>query len=277
MSIVVVKAHRRYGVKTVKLAELLNLLRESILNDRTDRIGGTSDYLWTDTMLITYINEAQRRFAVKGLVLRDGTTEDVTKITLVAGQTEYTLHKAVIAVISAKRSDQQADLNRVGHSLLGAYRAPTDNWVDPISYIGLPPGPPLAFSTDEQLIANDEGSVERVSLRVYPVPRTEDAGTIIRLRVVRKPISVFTVADLEEPLADQPSPEIPEDHHIEMLDWAAYLALRIVDDDAGSPRRAAEFAQTFEEHVRMARTTAMRKMFAPMPWGFGRGGFSWGN
>ena len=96
-------------------------------------------------------------------------------------------------------------------------------------------------------------------------------GNVLRLRVVRKPLDRLTVG------SPSARPEIPEDYHIEMLDWAAYLALRIVDDDAGSPRRAADFKATFEESVRKARTEVMRKLFAPMDWGFGRGGFSWGN
>lgn len=251
------------------LGELLSLLRNSILNDRSDRTSGTSDYLWTDETLVTYINEAQRRFAVKGLVLRDGITDEVTKVTLVEGQTQYPLHESVIAVLSAKLEDHVPDLSRVGHSLLGEYRAPSDTWVDPASYTSLPAGATLAYSTDETLSDYNTDSLSQVMLRVYPEPAAAQDGDVIRLRVVRKPIDRFSVDNLGA------SPEIPEDHHIEMLDWAAYLALRIVDDDAGAPKRAEEFRQMFEEHVRQARVSAMRKLFAPMPWGFGRGGFSW--
>lgn len=259
----------------MNLVELLQYLRGSILNDRSNRVGGVSDYLWDDATLITNINEAQRRFAVKGLVLRDGTTPEVTEVTLVAGQTRYELHPSVISVLSARRGDQLVDLNRVGHSLLSSYRSTADTWVDPAAYNGLPPGVPLAIATDEELSVDDVGSLSKVTLRVYPTPRTEEAGKIIKLRVVRKPLRKFTLADLELDAEDVPSPEIPEDHHIEMLDWAAYLSLRIVDDDQGAPRRAEEFRVMFEDHVKQARNLAMRKLFAPVQWGFGRGGFSW--
>lgn len=252
------------------LGELLTLLRESMLNDRSDRTAGTSDYLWTDTTLVTYISEAQRRFAAQGLVLRDGTTDEVTKVTLVAGQDVYPLHEAVIAVISAKLSTQRADLQRVGHSFLAAYSAPADNWTDPATYQGLPPGPTLAWSTDDYLQDFDSDSLSQIALRVYPVPTVDQAGQVIRLRVCRKPITRFEVGDLGA------TPEIPEDYHLDMLDWAAYLALRIVDDDAGNPKRAADFKATFEENVKNARKETMRKLFAPMGWGFGRGGWSWG-
>jgi len=252
------------------LGELLTLLRRAILNDRTDRTAGTSDYLWTDADLVTYINEAQRRFATQGLVLRDGTTDEVTKVTLVAGQSVYPLHESVIAIVSAKLATDQADLVRVGHSVLAAYSSPSDNWTDPATYQGLPPGPTLAYSTDEYLQDYDTDSLSQMSLRVHPVPTADQAGDIIRLRVVRKPIDKFLVTSLHM------VPEISEDYHIDMLDWAAYLALRIVDDDAGNVKRAADFKLTFEQNVKKARAETMRKLFAPLGWGFGCGGFSWG-
>lgn len=252
------------------LQELLTLLRESILNDRSDRVSGSADYLWTDKTLVTFINEAQRRFAVKGLILRDASTDEVTKVTLKAGQSVYALHPSVISVMSAKRDDNTtADIVRVGHSLFSAYTPPTATWHDPAHYNALPDGPTLAFSTDEALNDIDGNTFGQVSLRVHPKPRQEEDGNVIRLRVIRKPLAKLVETQLSA------EPEIPEDHHIEMLDWAAYLALRIVDDDAGAPKRAAEFAAAFEEHVKQARMVAMRKMFAPTGWGFGRGGFTW--
>lgn len=257
------------GAESVTLTELLSLLRNAILNDRSARTGGASDYLWTDETLITYINEAQRRFAVQGLVLRDGSTKEVTQVTLKTGVDTYALHPAVIAVMSAKLTDQNADLTRVGHSTLAAYRAPTDSWTDAQGYLTLPPGLPLSYTTDEQLSDIESGTVSQVTLRVYPKPSAAEDGKVLQLRVVRKPLVAFSSSTMSA------SPEIPEDHHIEMLDYAAYLALRIVDDDAGAPRRAAEFKATFEENVREARRLALRKMFAPMEWGFGRGGWNW--
>lgn len=251
------------------LGELLTLLRGSILGDRSDRIEGTSDYLWTDETLVTYINEAQRRFAVQGLVLRDSATPEVTQIRLVAGQTTYPLHEAVIAVLSANTNGNVSDLTRVGHALLGVYRSPSDTWVDPDGFTALPPGATLAFSTDEGLSDRDTDSLSQIIMRVYPTPGADQDGDLVRLRVVRKPIEKLTVNTLGM------SPELPEDHHIEMLDYAAYLALRIVDQDAGSPNRAADFKATFEESVKEARKLAMRKLFTPTGWAFGRGGWSW--
>jgi hypothetical protein len=253
----------------MNLGDLLTELRENILHDRSDRVAGSPDYLWSDATLIRYINQAQRRFARKGLILRDSTTPDVTQVTLQTGVTEYTLHPSVLAVISARVSTDNADLARAGHSALNTYRQPDPYFFDPSQLSTLPPGKPLAYSTDETLGVDDNDSVSVPVMRVYPEPNSAYNGTVIKLRVVRLPIDDLTTNNLNA------VPEIPQDHHLEMLDWAAYLALRIVDIDGGAPNRAAEFRASFEAHVKEARDAAMRKMFVPLQWGFGRNGFSW--
>lgn len=251
----------------MNLGELLDELRVNILNDRSDRVSGSSDYLWTDATLTRYINEAQRRFARKGLVIRDAKTPEVCEITLATGVTEYTLHPSVLAVISAKVTGDVVDLRRGGHAAFDTYQLPDTYFFDINQLATLPPDKPIAFSTDETLDEDDSGSFSAVTLRVYPAPSATYNGTKIKLRVVRLPLTALS--------ANKQVPEIPEDHHLEMLDWAAYLALRIVDHDAGNPARAHEFRKMFEDHVMAARNSAMRKMFAPAGWGFGRNGFSW--
>ncbi len=155
--------------------------------------------------------------------------------------------------------------------MLGIYRAPDIDIIDPARFAALPAGRPLAYTTDEYLSPDDYGSIGVPTLRVYPAPSAAVAGDIVYLRVVRKPLLPFVATRLNV------YPEIPEDHHLEMLDWAAYLALRIVDQDAGDAKRALEFRTSFEAHVKAARTMVLRKLFAPLPWGFGRNGWSWGS
>lgn len=253
----------------MNLGELLYELRFNILNDRTDRVEGTSDYMWTDATLVRFIDEAQRRLAIHGLVIRDSVTPEVTEVRLEEGTTHYTLHDSVIAVISARRSDDMADLRRTGHPMLGAYRPASETWEDLNGISGLPPGRVMVYSTDDGVVTGDTDAVSNVSLRVYPTPNDDEDGTVLKLRVVRKPIERLRAGNTSAEL------EIPEEHHLEILDWAAYLALRIVDDDAGNPKRALEFRASFEETVKRARMLAMRKMYAPTPWGFGRNGFTW--
>jgi hypothetical protein len=202
----------------MNLGELLEQLREGILNDRSDQTSGDSDFLWTDRTLIRYINEAQRRLAIRGLVIRDGSTAECCDVTLVEGQTLYPLHDSVIAVVSAKRTDVDYDLTRAGHAVLAGYRSPTDTWVDPLRYSTLQPGSPIAYSTDEEISPDDMDTMNTVTLRVYPEPDADAAGSTVRMRVIRKPLQDLCSANLST------VPEVPADHHLDMLDWAAYPA-----------------------------------------------------
>jgi len=256
----------------MNLTELLSELRENILHDRSSLVGGTSDLLWSDATLIRYINEAHRRFARRGLVLRDANNTrhpEVTSVTLVEDQTEYPLHESVISILSAKVGGTVRDMARTGHSVLDGYVPPDTTTFDSASLETLAPGLPSVFSTDEQIVYDSDGSLTRVTLRVYPAPSADHAGADVALRVVRMPLEDLTAANMKA------VPEIPRDHHLEMLDYAAYLALRIVDTDAGNSRRADDFRKMFEAHVMEARKHARRKIFAPRPWGFGHGGFTW--
>lgn len=257
----------------MNLGELLQHLRGPMLNDRTSRVSGSSDYLWTDSELVTMINEAQRRLAVRSLLLRDGSDDDLTLVTLVEGQTEYVLHERVVAVVSAKLTTANVDLIRAGHSVFNRFRnTSSDTWVDPASFTNHPPGVTLAYSTDEELSAGDV-THSQITLRVHPAPAAAQAGTTIRLRVAKKPEDF----DTTDPIDGTQPCVVPVEYQIPMLDWAAYMALRIVDDEAGNLRRAADFRDSFEKHVTEARNMVFQKMFSPMGWGFGKGGFSWGN
>lgn len=252
----------------MNLGELLYELRYNIIRDRSDQVDGTSDQLWTDATLVRYINEAQRRFARKALILRDGATPQCCLVQLAAGVNEYPLDPSVLGVLSARYAGDTADLARAGHAQFDTYRTPDTYFFNPSLLSSMPPGKPLAFGTDDYISSDDEGATGVVTLRVFPVPAAPYLQTL-KLRVVRLPLNDFDVSDLSV------AAELPEDHQIEMLDWAAYLALRIVDHDAGNPQRAAEFRASFEDHVKNARNEVMRKMFSPMQWGFGRNGFTW--
>lgn len=251
------------------LSELLNELRRNILHDRSDKIAGQDDRLWDDATLVRYIDEAHKRFARIGLVIRDATTPEVVNVTLVEGQTQYTLHSSVLGVLSARIDPDEVDLARIDHPMIGMQQRYEGPYYDTASVRLLPPGRPVAYTTDEEIAESETGARAAVCMRVYPAPTAAFAGSVIKLRVVRLPLDNFCPNSLSR------TPEIPEVHHIEMLDWAAYLALRIVDHDLGDPKRAHEFRAMFEKSVDRARRDAMRKLFAPLGWSFGRNGFAW--
>ena len=250
------------------LQDLLDELGDSILRDRSDMMSGPEDQLWPDATLVKYINEAEGILARKGLVIRDASTPAVVEVPLVAGVTQYTLHASVVAVISAKIEGDAGDLARAGHSTLSSTQHPDPLFFDPSQLSILQPGKPLAFSTDEQLDIVS-GKSGMVSLRAYPEPSADYEGTKIKLRVVRKPIAALALTALTA------SPEVPEDYHLGLLDWAAYRALRNLDSDAGAVEKADKYKKAFDDMVEQARNDTLRKLFAPLQWGFGRSGFTW--
>lgn len=250
------------------LQDLLDELAKGMLRDRSDLMSGPADYMWSDETLVGYINEAESLLARKGLVIRDASTPAVVEFTLQTGITQYTLHPSVVAVISAKIVGDTGDLSRSGHSAFSSYQTPDTLYFDPNDLGTLTPGKPLAFSTDEQLdIASGKSGL--VSMRMYPEPTADYHNTVVQLRVVRKPINTLSVDDLNA------SPEVPEDYHLGLLDWAAYRALRNIDSDVGAVDKANAYKTEFNEMVMQARRDSLRKLFTPLQWGFGRSGFTW--
>ena len=251
------------------LGELLSELRVGILHDTSNAVAGASDYLWTDEQLVRYINEAQRRFARHALVIRDFTTPQCCQFTTVASQDTYPLDPSVLAVLSIRMTGDKADLARAGHSSFNTYHQPDTYFFDPSSLSQIPPGKPLAFDTDEGVTQTDYGTAAITNVRLYPTPIAPYNGIVANLRVARLPLTRFNVNNLSA------YPEVPEDYHLDMLDWAAYLALRVADTDAGDIARANGYKASFEEHCRVAKAEFMRKTFTPLQWGFGRNGFTY--
>lgn len=257
----------------MNLGELLHELKHNVLHDRSDQIGGNaSDYLWSDRTLVRYINQAHRRFARRSLCIRDNKTPGVTQVTTVEGLNELQLHPSVIAVLSVRMPGDHQDLARAGHDAYSNYHTPDPLFFDANQLERETPGKALSWSTDESVLETPEGTFEAINLRLFPKIIAPYVGVTGRLRVIREPL-----LDFEPDLLDQ-YPEVPSSHHLDMLDWAAYLALRNVDTDvagAGAAERAADFAARFEVHCQDNRKDVMRKIFTPLQWGFGHSGWSW--
>lgn len=262
------------------LGDLIEELRENILRDRSDQVpGANSDRLWTDKTLVRYINQAQDRFAKRTECLRDATTPEVCYLTTVVGTDRYALDPRVIGVLSARYWGDPtntvpydgADLARVGHANLDTYRAVDNRWFDTSYLTVATPGKTLAFTTDEGMMADGRNSLNAMIFRTFPNVGTGYSG-LIKLRVVRLPLWRLRLENLDG------QPEVPEQYHLNMLDWAAYLALRGPDlDVAGgdAPQRAKDFAASFEQHVQDAKRELERRMFRPAAWQFGQNGYTY--
>ena len=247
----------------MNVGELLSELRSGMLRDASTLKSGPPDQFWADENLIRYINEAQRRFARRSFCLRDDTTPEVTQVTLSSGVSIYQLHESVLRVQSARHQDATTDLIRITHSVNFVVVNDAVEFQDGVT--SLANNIPVRFATDEGLQLDDQ---HQVRLLVDPVPDSSQAGKIIYLRVIRLPIDDLTLD------ATDAAPEIPEDWHLDMLEWAAYRALRNWDLDAEDRRKAEQHKSRFEEAVIECRKEVeQEKMFEPVLWAFGQNGF----
>lgn len=252
----------------MNLADQLQELRDNILRDKSDLIAGDADQLWSDETLLRYIKDAERRFARRTLIIRDSVTTAATQVTLASGVKTYALHESVLGVLSARYDTDEYDLKRSGHALVTAITPPEFLSFDPSSPYTLSPGAPLAFYTDETLVY---GGQNRVTLSVFPAPAAAQVGKKVYLRVVRVPMTGYTQADLD--LGKES--ETPEDYQLDVLEWAAYRALRGFDADAGAPTKAEAHKQAFDEAIARASLEMKRKALTSTGLRFGGNGFSW--
>lgn len=251
----------------MKLRDLIFHLRRNILRDWSDRVASSDDdRLWSDQTLVDFINEGMRRLARRSLILRDETLGPMTIVALRAGISRYTLNPDVLHVLAARYEDDARDLARVGQNDFDVRPRDAGAGFDPSVGVAPAPGRPVWFQMDETL-ARDVGETWAAPvMQIWPAPTADVAGKRIYLRIARAPARM-TLEDLDQ------SPEIPEDYQIEVLSWAAYRALSVVDFDEGAPERAQQFRAQFDEMVRDARRETMRKMYAAPKWRFGSGGY----
>lgn len=229
----------------MNLQELLEELRTNMLRDVSDAVGSQSDKLWTDETLIRYINEGYRKFCKQTMLIRDGATPRYTRVSLVKGEDRYPVHKDVLAVITAKIDGKAYDLHKTTHdSLVGAV---SNSF--PASAVGLTPAgqEPRWFVMDE----------ETRILRVFPTVGEEFDGKLLLLRVSRMPSAVLSVNDLSTIL------EVDEDYHLDILEWAAYRALRNHDVDVENIGKATSHKNRFNEAIAEAIKDSQRVRFAP--------------
>jgi hypothetical protein len=248
------------------LSDQLDELRTNILRDSSDLTDGAVDHLWSDDTLIRYIADGERRFARQTLLIRDSTTPAVTQVSLVAGQQDYPLHTSVLGVLSAHFDTDSFDLQRSGHALVLQFTPPEFLTYDPNAAYTIPPGRPIAFFTDETAVYATKG---RVTFSMYPIPGPDEAGKTVYLRTIRLPITTYTVDSLDR------DSELPEDFALDVLEWAAYRALRNFDADAGDTDRAKKHKDAFDEAILLAVKETKRKMFANTTFRYGMNGFAW--
>ena len=217
------------------LGELMGHIRCNILRDSAE------PYLWSDTELIRYINEAQNIFARRTHALTDDDS-DFTTFETVAGQSSYALDKRIVFVAELGIVSDDGDGNFSYCEVPDRTRKQLRN-----SYIkGRPQLHNLQVSSSK--------------VRFYPVP--DDVYTIVMM-VARKPLRALKLtADI---------PEIDEDYHLALADYCASRALTNNDPEKANMASAKTFLDSWKIVIRdvkrdMARLRAGNSPKARANW-----------
>jgi hypothetical protein len=246
------------------VGDLLDELRVGILRDSSTLKNGPPDQYWTDARLMTYIDDAHKRFTRLSLCIHDDTTPLVTQVTLSSTVDVYQLNPAVLAVLSARHQDDQFDMARLNHRIAMTLQ---NQFTETFEFAIVPtPGKPYQFTTDEGM---DPKKNHAIRIRFLGVPDASQDGKIVYLRTIRQPITSLTLDDLDA------QPEIPEEYQLDMLEWAAYRALRNWDVDGEDREKANTHRDRFAAAVAECKKDVQRKTWAPLLWGFGQNGFSY--
>lgn len=195
----------------MNLGQLRAALRERL--DDTAAFG-----LWSDAEISRLLNNAEREAAERARLLRDETTDSITRIVTVVGKPVYPLSDRVFAV---------------------------DGLIEEATGNPVPPAVPALlqrFSNWKTRVANRPDAYivevtpsERLQLRLFPGP--SEADIAFRAAVYRYPRF-----DMER---DEDEPEIHWRHHERMLDGAEAELYRRRDRDTYDPKKADDAEARF--------------------------------
>lgn len=172
------------------------------------------DAMWESADLTRFLNEAQDQFARRTFCFLDSESA-FTRLTTVPLQGRYALDPRILSVLSVE--------DDVFTPLRPAMMIRTSSTAS---------GRPTRYTTRQNA----------KSLLLWPVP---DAVYGLQLLVARRPLEAMEDGDDE--------PEIPEEWHTALCDWAAYKALTMNDPDNKNLKAGLERRADWEMQVRDAK------------------------
>lgn len=198
---------------------------------RSEIVDTTKPYLWSDTEVLRYANEAYRMFVRLTGGISDFTSDACT-VDIVAGEPLADLHPSVMRVMSAtRRSDthplqilNSTDLSKMRSSDYGQMKQLVmDDKTGPVRYMML--------------------GMQRGVVRWIQVPEVADT---VDLHVYRLPLDQIT--DFGQELS-----EVDEDHHFKLVDWMKHLAYKKPDLDGFNPKGSEQCKRDFENYCAFVR------------------------
>lgn len=239
------------------LVTLLEHLAKDYLDDRTELVDGDGDSLWSDALLVRYLNEAQRILARRAWCIVEYGVAPAGVITLRTGVSLYPVHKSILKVYDGTPSTQAYPLGRANDTMIRSVSLVYD--FDAFE-IGVSAALNSTADTGATTaIASDAGSR---MLRVYPTPTATENGVQVAIKIARLPITWLTVDDTAA------SPEVPEDYHFLLCTYAAGKALTQPNVDGAMKTDGRLLLAEFDAAVKEARQDRQRFELGSSRWAF---------
>jgi hypothetical protein len=215
----------------MNLAELVSHTRCSVLRDTA------VPQLWSNTELIRFLNFGYKDFAIRTHNIIDDTTAAYCTFDTVVGQDIYELNDAVLLIDELGIAEYDVD------NVLTNYTPLRDCTREQgrRSFIS---GRPCRYTAQ----------VRTKTLRLLPTP---DAVYTIEMVVARKP--------KKDLAADGDVPEIAEEYHLNLCDFAAWRALTNNDPDGSNMVAAKTFRDIYDLAVRDAKRAFGRQRLGVNP------------
>ena len=216
---------------------------DQLLADCREELDDQSEpYLWSDTRLVSLINEAVSQANIRAHLFVDETTAEICSIAIVAGTAEYDLSRSIITIEQARLLSTTGEtLTRASESYLDYFRGA--NW--------------------RQDSGRPEFIVRTTRNRLLLSP-TPDATDTLKLKVWRHLTDDETLAKGDDLL----DIGLEAQHHAKLLHWVCHRALMKRDVETQSMRDSETHLAMFEQHfgpMPSARQLEMRSMDARTP------------
>lgn len=210
------------------------ILDELIRDFRTSIQDVAEPYLFEFQDVARWLIEAESEAAIRGRLIHEADDEMICRIELIPGQTAYRLHRSIYEIdrIRLFRGDSDSSPERI--------ELKSHDWVNQQSRSVLE-----CRGSPRYAIQDDN------SLRLVPVP-TETAAHI-KIEGYRLPVRGLSM--------DKNSrPELHEAHHLRLVDWARYRALRLPDSDKLDLGESAEAFARFEQYFGIRPDSDLRRI-----------------
>ncbi len=201
---------------------------------RSDMVDTAKPYLWSDTDVFRYMNDAYRMFVRLTGGIADFTS-DLSRVAISAGEATSPMDARILRVMEAYRLSDEAKIEVINQSDM-TFSQSTDYGRTRPLFLDSTPGPVRYMIIGAQ----------RNVVKWVQVPTADD---VAQLFVYRLPADTI---DLNDPDTEFAFDEVGEEHHTHLCLWMQHLAYRKADADTFDRGRSDEYKALFESYCAMA-------------------------